>query len=38
VPPAQESARRHESAAGIGVVTREARFEVDGAVQAAQVF
>jgi len=38
VPPAKEGARRQEPGARIGVVAREARFEVDGAVKGAQVF
>ena len=38
VPPAQEGARRQEPGARIGVIARESRFEVDGAVEAAQVF
>jgi len=38
MPPAKERARRQEPRARIGVVAREARFEVDGAVKGAQVF
>jgi hypothetical protein len=38
VPAAQACARRKELGARIGVVAREARLEVDAAVQGAQVF
>lgn len=38
VPTSKEGARRQEPGARIGVVAREARFEVDGAVKGAQVF
>ena len=38
MPPAKEGARGQEPGARIGVVAREARIEVDGAVKGAQVF